>query len=167
MRLKIIATMLLAMSCCTHSHAQSFLENLGKNIKKEVKTEVGKQLNKGINNLKENIKDKAQQQQQQAQQQQQVQKQSAPKPVVNSTDIPITKMGTWCLVVKDGKPYYEANDGKSLSKENYILSSVKYEHPDGVKPFMFTTAVATFVACLLYTSPSPRDRTRSRMPSSA
>ena len=24
-----------------------------------------------------------------------------------------------------------------------------------------------FVACLLYTSPSPRDRTRSRMPSSA
>ena len=28
--------MLLAMSYCTHSHAQSFLENLGKNIKKEV-----------------------------------------------------------------------------------------------------------------------------------
>ena len=26
---------------------------------------------------------------------------------------------------------------------------------------------ATFNACLLYTSPSPRDRTRSRMPSSA
>ena len=25
----------------------------------------------------------------------------------------------------------------------------------------------TVVACLLYTSPSPRDRTRSRMPSSA
>ena len=27
--------------------------------------------------------------------------------------------------------------------------------------------VARFVNCLLYTSPSPRDRTRSRMPSSA
>ena len=26
---------------------------------------------------------------------------------------------------------------------------------------------ADFVSCLLYTSPSPRDRTRSRMPSSA
>ena len=26
---------------------------------------------------------------------------------------------------------------------------------------------ATFTGCLLYTSPSPRDRTRSRMPSSA
>ena len=29
------------------------------------------------------------------------------------------------------------------------------------------TLVATLPACLLYTSPSPRDRTRSRMPSSA
>jgi len=27
--------------------------------------------------------------------------------------------------------------------------------------------VALYAACLLYTSPSPRDRTRSRMPSSA
>ena len=42
MRLKIIVAMLLAMSYCTHSHAQSFLENLGKNIKKEVKKEVVK-----------------------------------------------------------------------------------------------------------------------------
>ena len=30
-----------------------------------------------------------------------------------------------------------------------------------------TEKVEEFVACLLYTSPSPRDRTRSRMPSSA
>ena len=29
------------------------------------------------------------------------------------------------------------------------------------------TVVRTRVGCLLYTSPSPRDRTRSRMPSSA
>ena len=31
----------------------------------------------------------------------------------------------------------------------------------------FIRAIATPSACLLYTSPSPRDRTRSRMPSSA
>ena len=31
----------------------------------------------------------------------------------------------------------------------------------------FETGVADAYACLLYTSPSPRDRTRSRMPSSA
>ena len=29
------------------------------------------------------------------------------------------------------------------------------------------TALARFIICLLYTSPSPRDRTRYRMPSSA
>ena len=29
------------------------------------------------------------------------------------------------------------------------------------------TKLATYQPCLLYTSPSPRDRTRSRMPSSA
>ena len=29
------------------------------------------------------------------------------------------------------------------------------------------TEVGPYIACLLYTSPSPRDRTRSRMPSSA
>ena len=33
--------------------------------------------------------------------------------------------------------------------------------PDG------TNSIAQAYACLLYTSPSPRDRTRSRMPSSA
>ena len=30
-----------------------------------------------------------------------------------------------------------------------------------------TTLIKLMTACLLYTSPSPRDRTRSRMPSSA
>ena len=30
-----------------------------------------------------------------------------------------------------------------------------------------TMAVLVYILCLLYTSPSPRDRTRSRMPSSA
>ena len=31
----------------------------------------------------------------------------------------------------------------------------------------FFDDLCTFLSCLLYTSPSPRDRTRSRMPSSA
>ena len=35
-----------------------------------------------------------------------------------------------------------------------------------VDQFAFTSNNITY-ACLLYTSPSPRDRTRSRMPSSA
>ena len=37
----------------------------------------------------------------------------------------------------------------------------------GVPTSSLTAALARDVGCLLYTSPSPRDRTRSRMPSSA
>ena len=35
------------------------------------------------------------------------------------------------------------------------------------EPVIFTSGEALGTSCLLYTSPSPRDRTRSRMPSSA
>ena len=35
------------------------------------------------------------------------------------------------------------------------------------KSFSFVTDTKGSIDCLLYTSPSPRDRTRSRMPSSA
>ena len=40
---------------------------------------------------------------------------------------------------------------------------------DGPKLWNYSTtdAIGTVNSCLLYTSPSPRDRTRSRMPSSA
>ena len=51
------------------------------------------------------------------------------------------------------------------------------EYPDGVYAYFVTVDGTTpvfpyiigenYYACLLYTSPSPRDRTRSRMPSSA
>ena len=151
MKSKIIVVVLFAaLCCCTQSHAQSFLENLGQTFKKEIKKEVNKQVNEGINNLKETLKDKAKdkvkEQNQQEPKQEQNQNQNAPKPVVNPTDVPITEMKTWLLVVKDGKPHYKAMDGTSLAKENYILFDVKYEHPDGVEPFMFTTAVATFKA---------------------
>ena len=40
--------------------------------------------------------------------------------------------------------------------------SSKYENPE-----KFISIASEFNACLLYTSPSPRDRQKSRMPSSA
>ena len=38
---------------------------------------------------------------------------------------------------------------------------------EGHDPRIISGSIAAHNACLLYTSPSPRDRTRSRMPSSA
>ena len=60
--------------------------------------------------------------------------------------------------------------GLSMSaRENEIRSAwrkkAKFFHPDS--PYGNVTAFLQAKACLLYTSPSPRDRTRSRMPSSA
>ena len=45
--------------------------------------------------------------------------------------------------------------------DDEILNALK--KPIGLIPI----TVALYICCLLYTSPSPRDRTRSRMPSSA
>ena len=45
----------------------------------------------------------------------------------------------------------------------YAFSSDNWKRPREEVGFLFEL----FASCLLYTSPSPRDRTRSRMPSSA
>ena len=54
--------------------------------------------------------------------------------------------------------------------ENFFFSASVYlisidDLPGGDS--VITTLSTSYVSCLLYTSPSPRDRTRSRMPSSA
>ena len=157
MRLRVVIIMLLSLLYSTElCNAQGFLQNLGKSIKKEIEKELTNEVNKKIDKLKDNLKDKKQDQKSQEQQPEQSQGQNdavskstpAPKstPVVNPTDVPITKMGTWLFVIKDGKPHYKFLDSTSAQKENYYLDDIKYEHPDGVKPFTYTTAVATFKA---------------------
>ena len=51
----------------------------------------------------------------------------------------------------------EPSEGGKITPNAEILITIRWpdDHPDDVD------------TCLLYTSPSPRDRTRSRMPSSA
>ena len=60
---------------------------------------------------------------------------------------------TRILVVED-----EASFSDALS---YVLGK------EGFEVTVADTGDGAIAACLLYTSPSPRDRTRSRMPSSA
>jgi len=58
--------------------------------------------------------------------------------------------------------------GKELSMkdaEEKLLAEIQDMH-NGLKRHSYTPTIAR-KTCLLYTSPSPRDRTRSRMPSSA
>ena len=49
----------------------------------------------------------------------------------------------------------------------YPLTVIVKQIFEGVDSFVLLAIPLFILACLLYTSPSPRDRTRSRMPSSA
>ena len=55
-------------------------------------------------------------------------------------------------------PYDDIN---RLQRGQYVLVG------NGNTPYLGRIVSGPFYTCLLYTSPSPRDRTRSRMPSSA
>ena len=84
---------------------------------------------------------------------------------------------------KNGKPIKKPWTIKSsnslllLSLSHFKCNHKPHEHEvcagaqtvlTGFYPFEFSDAVMNGLSgCLLYTSPSPRDRTRSRMPSSA
>ena len=65
-------------------------------------------------------------------------------------------------------PILEFDEGfVTIKEENNPKNSLKYFYSD---PSVVTSPNKTITMpsnCLLYTSPSPRDRTRSRMPSSA
>ena len=59
-----------------------------------------------------------------------------------------------------------------LDYSMYVILDRALPHiADGLKPvqrrIVYAMSELGLTACLLYTSPSPRDRTRSRMPSSA
>ena len=57
-----------------------------------------------------------------------------------------------------------ANEG---SKQHLISKLGDYPMYLGDDSNIIMESLYSYVTCLLYTSPSPRDRTRSRMPSSA
>ena len=78
---------------------------------------------------------------------------------------------------RDIFPQYKQNRKKGREKDNFdwnsifeLLNSMKSEFKE-ILPYKFLEVYGAeaddIIACLLYTSPSPRDATLSRMPSSA
>ena len=69
----------------------------------------------------------------------------------------------YCLPNRES--FYDESPGQRRTDKIFDETAVV-----GVQEFasrLQAGIVPTFASCLLYTSPSPRDRTRSRMPSSA
>ena len=68
---------------------------------------------------------------------------------------------------KNGKlewHYIDAQgNSKGKVKEQYLIDGLNTTNPDGLNKNRYKK----YTACLLYTSPSPRDLSTSRMPSSA
>ena len=62
-----------------------------------------------------------------------------------------------------GLGVFQTPDGEETANAVRWALEAGYRHIDTAKVYGNEASVA----CLLYTSPSPRDRTRSRMPSSA
>ena len=69
-----------------------------------------------------------------------------------------------CIIydLEDSVSIFEKDSARILVK--YAL---QYNRPDCRVGIRINQADSPYYDCLLYTSPSPRDRTRSRMPSSA
>ena len=66
--------------------------------------------------------------------------------------------------------YKTPEDFTKMEAAGKVVSNIHYEIYDKTKVGMTLIdldKIAKNIICLLYTSPSPRDRTRSRMPSSA
>ena len=67
---------------------------------------------------------------------------------------------------KDGTPMPLKHAGANKANPNCLGENTSPQLSWSNVP-AGTTSYALIMTCLLYTSPSPRDRTRSRMPSSA
>ena len=65
------------------------------------------------------------------------------------------------------KEQLDRNGNPRLYKVKYVVQAESVEEATIVLNKYKSEDIRSSESCLLYTSPSPRDRTRSRMPSSA
>ena len=81
---------------------------------------------------------------------------------MNAIIVPISGKGLWSSLYG-----YFAIDKNNFSTVKGITFYKHGETPGLGAEITKEWFKSSFIGCLLYTSPSPRDRTRSRMPSSA
>ena len=67
---------------------------------------------------------------------------------------------------KELKPFYDSDINRPAWSDKYKIDSV-FQNGNQLQSLIYVATNEKLKTCLLYTSPSPRDRTRSRMPSSA
>ena len=99
--------------------------------------------------------------------------------MILTLDIGNTNIKTALFDGKEMRYYWRMSTNIQKSSDEYGIVLVNlFQHvgvrPEEVEGIMISSVVPTInftiehmCHCLLYTSPSPRDRTRSRMPSSA
>ena len=75
--------------------------------------------------------------------------------------IPQCREAFFRLMSSGGTLYFEGCKWTDAEVKQ-LVAALQYAHAEGA-----TSQAEQLNLCLLYTSPSPRDRTRSRMPSSA
>ena len=76
------------------------------------------------------------------------------------------EMGSAEFGLQDPMDTVYTYDGESLEIP-FSITGASFGKTTEIGVLLFVDGVAQPYSCLLYTSPSPRDRTRSRMPSSA
>ena len=73
----------------------------------------------------------------------------------------------WLVTTNEGSIVIDPGESTNLinfiNKNNHKLEAIFITHHH----FDHTGGIDSLITCLLYTSPSPRDRQKSRMPSSA
>ena len=63
--------------------------------------------------------------------------------------------------------FFDFNSGDFPKRKSSLIYLNSGDFPKCESSLIYHIDCANYLPCLLYTSPSPRDRTRSRMPSSA
>ena len=86
----------------------------------------------------------------------------SPEGVTSSVAAMTTELGEVVITKEDDSIEIEVSSSKLATPRLYAFALT-----DALEGFFASLAADLGEACLLYTSPSPRDRQKSRMPSSA